>query len=578
MAAADRWFREDTAQPFVDVNSQRAAVADLNGDGHEDLILNDGSPHVYFGDGAGAFAEAAFDPFPDAPYAQMLVFGDLDNDGDRDAFAVTNVSPDGDGDGVRRDAGDCDNADAAIRPGTAEIPGNGKDDDCDTVADDGTDTSDADGDGFSIAAGDCNDTLPAVYPGAPEIPDNRDNDCDGEADEDFYHRILENDGTGHFTEVPDAGVAFIEPTAAAAFGDGNGDGNLDVYWGNWLIHYPDAGSVHDHYATGNGDGTFVDASDTSGVRTEGARACYGVIWNDYNNDGLQDIGVHNYGYDLNFLWENQGSGVFVDVGLDVGIARDAIGSRGGNTFGGDWGDIDNDGDLDLFEANIAHPRYQPSSDPSLMLVNGGAPDFHFTEQREALGIEYDEGDVNAAFGDYDNDGDLDLVVTPVYPGHFSRLYRNDGGTHFTDVTYETGTAVMETASPVWSDVDEDGDLDLIIADRSGAPFVHLFINEVGQDNHWLQLDLQGTASNRDGIGARVALTAGGTTQLREVKGGGGHGNTQQTRIVQFGLGSGTAIDSLTVRWVGGATETITGLAADHRFRVVEGSGTGVEVF
>jgi hypothetical protein len=420
--------------------------------------------------------------------------------------------------------------------------------------------------------------LNTVFPGAPEIPDNRDNDCDGEADEDFYHRILLNDGTGHFTAVPDPGVAVIEPTAAAAFGDGNGDGFLDVYWGNWLIHYPDPGSAQDHYATGNGDGTFLDESVASGMRPAAGRPCYGVIWNDYNNDGLQDIGVHNYGYELNFLWENQGGNRFVDVGFDVGMARDGVGARGGNTFGGDWGDIDNDGDLDLFEANISHPRYQPTSDPSLMLVNDGAPDFHFTEQRAALGIEYDEGDVNAAFADYDNDGDLDLVVTPVYPGHYSRLYRNDGGTHFTDVTYETGTAVMETASPVWSDIDEDGDLDLIIADRSGAPFLHLFVNEAAGSSHWLQLDLQGTTSNRDGVGARVTLTAGGGSQIREVKGGGGHGNTQQTRIVQLGLGSGTAIDSLTVRWVGGATETITGIVADHRYRVVQGSGTGVELF
>jgi len=127
-------------------------------------------------------------------------------------------------------------------------------------------------------------------------------------------------------------------------------------------------------------------------------------------------------------------------------------------------------------------------------------------------------------------------------------------------------------------VDEDGDLDLFIADRTLAPFVHLFVNRVGQDRHWLQFVLEGTDSNRDGIGARVTLVAGGVTQIREVKGGGGHSNTQSTRVVHFGLGDETAVTSLTVRWVGGDTETIAAPAPDHRYRVVEGSGAGVEVF
>ena len=189
--------------------------------------------------------------------------------------------------------------------------------------------------------------------------------------------------------------------------------------------------------------------------------------------------------------------------------------------------------MDNYAANIAHPRYQPSSDISTFNVNQGPPDYAFVNMREEYGFVYDEGDVNAAFADYDNDMDLDIVVASLYTGHFSRLYRNDGADGFTDVTYETKTAVNDSVSAVWIDVDEDGDME-----------------------------------------ARVTLTSGGGTQIREVKGGGGHSNTQSTRVVHFGLGTETAIGSATVTWVGGSTETITGLAPGGRYLVLEGSGTG----
>jgi len=568
------WFDEDVTQPFADVNSSRATVSDINGDGHDDLILNDGGPVAFLGDGDGNFAAPGFDPFPDAPYADTLIFGDMDNDGDVDAFTLTNISPDADGDGTTKAEGDCDDGNVDINPFETEVADNGLDDDCDGTADDGTDTSDGDGDGVTIAAGDCDDTRDTTYPGAEELQDNRDNDCDGETDEDLVNSVMLNDGSGLFALVPSAGVEALDPSAAGAMGDGNADGYLDIYWGNWLRHYPDPLSVSDVYVTGVGDGTFTDVTASAGMDHSPARACYGVLWTDYNNDGHQDVWVGNYGYGLNFLWDNQGDGTFTEVGDTLGLAQDDIGWQGGNTFGGDFGDFDNDGDMDNYAANIAHPRYQPSSDISTFNVNQGPPDYTFVNMREEYGFIYDEGDVNATFADYDNDMDLDIVIASLYTGHFSRLYRNDGVDGFTDVTYETHTAVNDSVSAVWIDVDEDGDLDLVIADRRGAEKVHLFINQVGQDQAWVQLVLEGTSTNRDAIGARVTLTAGGVTQIREVKGGGGHSNTQSTHVVHFGLGSETAIDSVTVSWVGGSTETITGLAPGGRYHVVEGSGTG----
>ena len=486
---------------------------------------------------------------------------------------------DDDGDGTTKDEGDCNDADSSIEPGNKEVDGNLLDDDCDGVADQGKDESDADKDGYSILAGDCDDTRAEVYPGAPEEKDSLDNDCDLQADEDYANRVWLNDGTGLFTTLEESGVEAVDQSTAAAFADGNRDGLLDIYWGNWLEQYPNDPAVQDRYFEGLGGGLFVDVQEEAGLVMETPLSCYGVIWCDYNNDGWQDIYVGNYHLYANQLWQNQGDGTFVDVAEELGAAFDDIDSGypqwpGGHSYGGDWGDYDNDGDVDYFMANLAHPRVQPWSDPSMFLVNLGEPDFAFENQREELGFIYAEGDVNAAFADFDHDMDIDIAVASLYTGHYSRLYRNDGEAGFTDITYESATDVHNAVSVVWTDVDEDGDLDLIWADREDAPYVHLQLNRVGQDRNWIQLDLVGSESNRDAVGARVTLEAGGVSQLRDVKGGGGHSNTQSTRIVHFGLADETSLDQVTVRWPNGTEESIAGLAPNGRYRVEEGSGKG----
>ena len=670
---ADFWFAEDASQPWDEGASSRVAVTDLDGDGHDDVVLQAGGPVAYLGDGTGNFEVPATDPFPGAEDAGMLIFGDLDNDGDVDAFASVYVGADDDGDGQTKEEGDCNDADADIRPTADELvanyiddncdgiaddgtdtldrdadgysiadgdcndldpevfPGspeitNGKDDDCDGIADDGTDESDADGDWVSIAWGDCDDTNPDVpnptdgwdngidddcdgvvdsgtstadadgdgysvvdgdcddsraelFPGNPEERDGMDNDCDGVVDEDWGNFVMLNDGSGQFTILDLTGVGYVDPSTAGGFGDADADGWLDLYYGNWLEQYPYDPAVPDHFFWGNGDGSFVEALAEAGMEMSAPLSVYGVMWNDFDNDGWQDVFVGNYHLYANQMWNNQGDGTFVDVAEDIGVAFDDIAGPyssmpGGHTYGGDFGDVDNDGDMDFFVCNLAHPRVQPWSDPSMFVINSGDPDYLYENLLYDYGFIYDEGDVNAEFGDYDNDMDVDLAIGTLYSGHYSKLYRNDGAYGFTDVSYHTQTAVHESVSVVWSDVDEDGDLDLFVADRSGSPYIHLFVNHVGTLNNFVELDLEGTTTNRDAIGARVTLTAGGVTQMRDVQGGGGHSNTQHSRIVHFGLAQNTTIDEVTVRWVGGDTETITGIEPNHRYSVVEGTGAG----
>ncbi|MBW2276332.1 MAG: VCBS repeat-containing protein [Deltaproteobacteria bacterium] len=574
----ERLFGEDGDQPWIDDGGGGIALADLDGDDHDDLVTYSGGPQAYLGDGQGGFADPGFDPFPDAASASMMLFGDVDNDGDVDAFAGPYVGADDDGDGWEKLEGDCNDRDEWVYPMFDEVLGNLYDDDCDGVADDGTDESDNDEDGVTILAGDCDDTRDDVYPDAPELLDGYDNDCDLEVDEDFANMILLNDGTGLFSELVGSGLDGLDQSTAAGFGDGDADGNLDIYWGNWLVNYPGDPAVHDRYFTGVGDGTFVDAVDAAGLVPWLAYSCYGMLWNDFNNDGHQDIFVGNYHMYPNFLWENQGDGTFDEVAELKGLAYDAIPGpdpllAGGHSYGGDFGDVDNDGDMDVFICNLAHPRVQPWSDPSMFAINEGPPDYTFTNQTEEYGFIYDEGDINAMFADFDNDMDLDIAVGPTYPGHFSKLYRNDGSEGFTDVSYQGNVAVYQAAHVAWSDVDEDGDLDLIQTGGLAPSGVHLFINRVGQDNNWIELLLEGTTTNRDAFGARVTLTAGGVTQLRDVHGGGGRAN-QGSRVIHFGLAGESSIGEVTVRWVGGTTETISGLAPNGRYHVVEGSGTG----
>jgi len=571
-AWSDRWFAvRDT--PWQNDKAGWVTVVDLDGDGHDDVVVSTPEPQLYLGDGSGSFILAP-GALHDAPQAAMMAFADLDEDGDRDAFAGYYVTPNGDADSYTIAEGDCNDADPAIRPGAVEQT-NGYDDDCDGVADDGTDTSDADMDNFTIADGDCDDTDPTIYPGANEMLDALDNDCDLSVDEDFYNRILLNDGSGQLAAIPSPGVETVDPTTAAGFADADADGDLDLYWGNWLEHYPDYAAVQHRYVTGDATGAFVDSTQTAGLIVSQPRPSYGVTWLDYDDDGWQDIFVSNYQLSDNHLWHNQGDGTFLDVAAMLGVDHDDEPSPtptypGGHSYGASFGDIDLDGDIDIFVPNLAHPRTMPWSDTSQLLLNDGGQS-GFTDAADEWGIRYNEGDVNSALADYDNDGDLDLFVGSAYPNHYSVLYRNDGANGFTDVTYETGTASHLSDGVAFADMDEDGDLDVVIKQAYGPPYVRYFENLVGQDKASVFLELRGTTTNRDALGARVTVEADGQTQTRDVMGATAL-RLQHSHLVHFGLGSATTIDSVTVRWVGGATETFTGVAPGGRYLLMEGSG------
>ena len=395
-----------------------------------------------------------------------------------------------------------------------------------------------------------------------------------EENPDLPNLIMLGNGDFTFTKVENSGVENLDPSAAGGFADYDLDGNLDLFYGNWLEQYPYPPAVADVLLKGNGDGTFTDVTEAAGMGDQGNenQPCYGAVWGDYTNDGYPDLLVSNYGYGPNFLWTNQGDGTFVDMGSELGVDKDENGMYGGNTFGADFGDINNDGLLDIYLSEISHPRYHPFSDPSRLLINlGEVTSFSYLDKTRDLGIVYDEGEIEPTFVDWDNDGDLDLYVGTLYTGHYARLYRQEGNGVFVDVTYEAGIIVHDSTNNSWADFDRDGDMDLLAGQRGGGAFMHLFRNDAPNENHWMQVRLNSASSNADAIGARVEVTTCERTQIREVNSGKGHNSSQKSFWQHFGLGQNIDSPTVTIKWPSGTVQTLNDVPIDSFITVTEGS-------
>ncbi len=355
-------------------------------------------------------------------------------------------------------------------------------------------------------------------------------DYDNDGDIDLYivnaagsNWLYRNNGDGTFTEVgASAGVRGIAEGRSAAWGDYDNDGNLDLYV---TIN----GSPNLLYRN-NGDGTFTEVGASAGVNDSGGGAS--AAWGDYDNDGDVDLYVGNFS-GVGLLYRNNGDGTFTEVGASAGAA-----SAGRSVA---WGDYDNDGDLDIITDNL--------------LRNNG--DGTFT-----TGEAY--GGNNVAWGDYDNDGDLDLYTVRISGSNW--LYQNNGNGTFTEVGASAGVADTGTQYGVsWGDYDNDGDLDLYLVNWSNP---NLLYRNNGNSNRWLQVKLIGTASNKNGIGAQVTAVTGATHQRRDVDGGSGY-LSQPSLPVEFGFGSTTTVDSLIVRWPNGTVQTLTNVATNQILTVTE---------
>lgn len=389
---------------------------------------------------------------------------------------------------------------------------------------------------------------------------------------------------GEFIEDPTRDY----PTEAASWVDIDNDGRLDVYTANYEVLAKDANGndilgICDWHFLWKQDATghFHDAAASYGMHTK--KECgRSVTAGDWDQDGDQDIYVGNYRLNPNYFWQNDyAEPHMTDIGKANGTRGDGKVNDFGHTIGATWVDADDDGDFDLFVANLAHPRFIAFSDRSKFYQNLGADSaWTFSEHREMTGIGYLETHSNPDFGDFDNDGDLDLSLTAVYVGRKGQIWRNEGRSDttwltFSDATYETGWLVDNGWGSAWADLDGDGDLDQVL----NKVFRNDYSDVTGDRGHWLKVKLRGSDHvNGAAIGAWVTIDLGdGKTRSRLVHGGHGVG-CQDSLTLHFGLGAHDAVNSVTVHWPGLPTETFGPFAADQTLQITEAKGAVGKAF
>ncbi len=342
-------------------------------------------------------------------------------------------------------------------------------------------------------------------------------------------RMFRNNNGKSFEPVEITGLPKCVSQGACC-GDFNGDGFADLYVGGYEdwnagITYPDLLLINDRGIT------FKLAWSEARYRARGVTSC------DHDQDGDLDVYVSNYRLQPNVLWQNDGRGKFKDVTAAANAAGTSPGFGGGHSIGASWGDFDNDGLFDLFVGNFAHVDARGDQPKSRFLQNLGPTKNHGFQDRGPCGVFYQESYASPACADFDNDGDVDLFFTTVYAGaSFGRknnpvLFRNDGAFAFTDSTQAAKlTSLPPTYQAAWADYDQDGDLDLVTAGK-------LFENLMAKGD-WLAVRLEGdgVAINRSAIGAQVRIELGDRTLTRQVEAGTGQGN-QNDLSLHFGLGA-----------------------------------------
>ncbi len=381
----------------------------------------------------------------------------------------------------------------------------------------------------------------------------------------WYNRpalLYTNNGGGNFTFMSSSPVTNQTGySETCTFGDYDNDGWLDLFITN------SAGTSHRNYLYRNsGNGNFVRI-DTGIVVSELGRA-RGANWVDFDNDRDLDLFVCREVNQNEYLYRNNGNGYFTK------ITDSPLTTNGGESWSGSWGDYDNDGDLDVFVTNSSNQN-------NFLYRNDG--NFTFTKITNDPIVTEPGYNAVSGWGDYDNDGDLDMFITQAYVAPtftqklVNKLYKNllmeSGTASFQKIT--TGDIVNDSGYSygfAWGDYDNDGDLDVAVANTFDENQKNvLYRNELSNGNKWISIKCKGTVSNRSAIGAKVRVKAtingNAVWLMQEIDGQSGY--CGQNLILHFGLGNATSIDSIKVEWPAGGDQYFNNVPVNQNVTITE---------
>ncbi len=390
-------------------------------------------------------------------------------------------------------------------------------------------------------------------------------DYDNDGDKDLLitnylgsNRLYRQSAPGEFTDVTALAGISTNPyaTTAACWADYNNDGYLDLY----IATYSDesgVGLTPNLLYENQGDGTFVEVGGSAGV-ADSIHHPLAAAFLDYNRDGWQDLYIAHDKKEGNVLYRNNGNGTFSDVSSSSGadLHFDCMGIA--------IGDYDNNGFPDIYVSNT-------DSGNGLLHNNG---DGTFTEIADSLGIAVHRICWGVNFLDFDNDSDLDLYVSTSHgtPDNYNVLFENNGNGTFTrtsgngldtDTSHSYGNAI--------GDFNNDGFCDIAVLNTSPTS---LWQNS-GNNNHWIKVFLQGTASNRDGVGCLIELFADSLHIFRTMECGISY-LSQNSFTVPIGVGERTQIDSIVVHWLSGIRDVIRHIPVDQTITIVEGQVSSLD--
>ncbi len=439
-------------------------------------------------------------------------------------------------------------------------------------------------------------------------------DYDNDGNDDLFityfgkNALYHNNGDGTFTDVTGkAGVGGSGNrwNTGCAFVDYDRDGHLDLFVANYIdldlktAPLPESGPClykgvmvacgppglqggKNILYHNNGNGTFTDVSESSGITRANGTFGLGVLVADFNNDGWPDIYVANDST-ASVLYQNLQNGKFEDVGITAGAALSPDGKPQAG-MGVAAGDYDHDGNLDILKTNFA-------GDTDSLYHNQGGGNFEDVTFAAGLGVNTKFLSWGCGFFDMDNDGWLDILICDghVYPeveqlkteaGYAQRklLYRNLRNGRFEDVSLKAGPGITTPVAArgcAFGDFDNDGDIDFVVNTVNDYP--QLVRCDSIAKNNWIKIRTIGTRSNRSGIGARIrcvsrsAESAKPLEQIDEVRSGGSYLSQNDLRV-HFGLGKAEKVELIEIRWPSGQVDRMNNVPVNRLLYIKEGSG------